>query len=185
MDSTKKKRSRSTSRKRVAKAPIIQQIPVPVTEIQYPIQVSCNVSILFFPSKNSENVILDLLNKAITSVDICVYLIVHPDFIQTIKNIASKGIKVRLITDVNNTGNLRSIFDGTSNIQMKTDTTKSALVHNKFVVIDNSITITGSFNWTKRAVNDNEENVVILYGEPSSSIFTTQFETLWNNFVIF
>lgn len=44
---------------------------------------------------------------------------------------------------------------------------KSVFLHNKFCIIDYSIIINGSYNWTYSAIN-NEENILILSLENGS-----------------
>ena len=38
---------------------------------------------------------------------------------------------------------------------------RDGLMHHKFAIIDSSILLNGSFNWTERAVSENCENLVI------------------------
>lgn len=38
---------------------------------------------------------------------------------------------------------------------------REGLMHHKFAIIDSSILLNGSFNWTERAVYENCENLVI------------------------
>jgi phosphatidylserine/phosphatidylglycerophosphate/cardiolipin synthase-like enzyme len=42
---------------------------------------------------------------------------------------------------------------------------KHAIAHNKIMIIDRSILITGSFNFTKAAEENNAENLLILKGK--------------------
>lgn len=39
---------------------------------------------------------------------------------------------------------------------------KPAIAHNKIMIIDNRVVITGSFNFTKAAQNRNAENLLII-----------------------
>ena len=52
-------------------------------------------------------------------------------------------------------------------------------MHNKFVVIDRRIVITGSFNWTTTAVDRNQKNLCILDNEELAVKYITEFEKLW------
>ncbi len=38
-------------------------------------------------------------------------------------------------------------------------------MHNKYAIIDQKIVITGSFNWTQKAVEMNRENILIIQNE--------------------
>ena len=55
-------------------------------------------------------------------------------------------------------------------------------MHNKFVVLDRRIVITGSFNWTTAAVDSNQENLCILDNEELAVKYITEFEKLWKKF---
>lgn len=55
-------------------------------------------------------------------------------------------------------------------------------MHNKFVVIDGRILITGSFNWTTQAVTSNQENLCIIDNEELAKKYTAEFERLWKSF---
>jgi phosphatidylserine/phosphatidylglycerophosphate/cardiolipin synthase-like enzyme len=41
-----------------------------------------------------------------------------------------------------------------------------AIAHNKIMIIDNRVVITGSFNFTKAAENKNAENILIMDNLP-------------------
>lgn len=54
------------------------------------------------------------------------------------------------------------------------------LMHNKFCVIDREVVISGSYNWTNKAHNDNYENITITTGDP---LFALQFVQEFNRIV--
>ena len=63
------------------------------------------------------------------------------------------------------------------------DNNKVLHMHNKFVIIDSHILVTGSFNWTSQAVTGNQENLVII--EPSQDIikaYQSEYDKLWEQF---
>ena len=55
-------------------------------------------------------------------------------------------------------------------------------MHNKYLVVDESTVITGSFNWTSKAVTTNKENIVIISDDKTANDFISNFELLWNAF---
>ncbi len=60
--------------------------------------------------------------------------------------------------------------------------THSGLMHNKFLVADGASIATGSFNWTKAAIERNDENLVVFIGEPAvAGAFAVQFESMWSD----
>lgn len=58
-------------------------------------------------------------------------------------------------------------------------------MHNKFVVIDYEIVMTGSYNWTMHASSGNQENVIVLRSQVLVQRFTEQFNVLWKEYYEF
>src|SRR6267142_170133 len=54
---------------------------------------------------------------------------------------------------------------------------KGGILHDKFLVIDSSYVITGSFNWTNNASSKNDENFVVL--DDQAVKFQEEFDRLW------
>ena len=69
-------------------------------------------------------------------------------------------------------------------IPIKTNDQIRNLMHNKFAVIDNSVVITGSFNWSNQAVNYNQENILIIENKILAERYSNEFNKLWNKFEI-
>lgn len=55
-------------------------------------------------------------------------------------------------------------------------------MHNKFVVVDDTFLITGSFNWTVAAVRNNQENLLVVDHPFYITEYNNEFEKLWNQF---
>ena len=117
----------------------------------------------FFPNSVEELYLINLLSKTRISADIAMFTLNNDRIAETIKNLFNKNIKIRIITDCKMakmpTSNIYSL--AALGISIKTD--KSAFFHiHLFCVIDSSVVITGSFNWTEFAVNHNQENLFFL-----------------------
>ena len=66
-------------------------------------------------------------------------------------------------------------------INVRTDSS-SYLMHHKFVLIDGTILINGSFNWTRQAISGNQENLLITNNEKLVNCYLKEFEKLWLQF---
>lgn len=55
-------------------------------------------------------------------------------------------------------------------------------MHNKYVVIDKRLVVTGSYNWTTHASTSNQENLIVVENEMLVKMFSEQFEEMWKNF---
>jgi len=54
-----------------------------------------------------------------------------------------------------------------------------AAMHNKFAVIDQRIVITGSYNWTTNATQNNDENLIIITSRDAAAKYNVEFERIW------
>jgi phosphatidylserine/phosphatidylglycerophosphate/cardiolipin synthase-like enzyme len=55
-----------------------------------------------------------------------------------------------------------------------------SFLHDKIIIVDNSIVVTGSLNYSSNADEANEENVVILDNAEIAALYLQEFEKLWN-----
>ena len=63
-------------------------------------------------------------------------------------------------------------------IDVKTDNNKYKL-HHKVFIIDNETVITGSFNPSKNAEWNNDENILIIHSKEAAKLYINEFERLW------
>lgn len=119
-------------------------------------------------SKNIQNEILKELFKASRSVKIAVAWFTNDILFQPLILKSRLGVSVELIinhdeinTSLSNKVSFNKLIEFGGIIHW--NTTK-CLMHDKFCIIDNNIVITGSYNWTNKAEN-NEESISISYNE--------------------
>ncbi|GLI65802.1 hypothetical protein VaNZ11_009423 [Volvox africanus] len=126
---------------------------------------------------------LDYLGTATRTLDICVFTITNDDISDVVLNLYQKGVKVRIITD-----NDQSSTQGSdiakfraAGIPVRQDHSP-AHMHHKFAIIDGRLLLNGSFNWTRQAVTGNNENVTVLSDLSLIQAFQAQFNKLWSMF---
>lgn len=109
-----------------------------------------------------DNIIKQYLMSAKDSIKICVAWINGRKYAPIFYNLSQKGVKIEIIFNNDNTnsnhGLMPSEFYTTYPINTRLS---SAIMHNKFCIIDNEIIINGSFNWSQRA-NNSFENILIV-----------------------
>ena len=92
-----------------------------------------------------------------------------------------KGIKIRILTDNDKSFDRGSDIESLSEngIEVKVDSTKHHM-HHKFAVIDSSVLITGSFNWTRSATEYNNENILVCNDVNAVKRYEQEFNRLWD-----
>ena len=55
-------------------------------------------------------------------------------------------------------------------------------MHHKFAVFDSRTLLFGSYNWTRSAAQDNEEDLVVVRERGLVSSFLAEFERLWERY---
>ena len=140
----------------------------------------------FFPNPSEEIHLINLISKTKTSLDIAMFTINNIKIASEIKNIFSRGVKLRILTDSEcikmQSSNVYSL--AAEGISVKIDDSVRYHMHHKFCIIDKSVIVTGSFNWTDQAVNHNQENLLFIENKELALKYSNEFERLWNDFEI-
>ncbi len=136
--------------------------------------------VLFSPGTEIVNMLSDLLKKAKSTVDLCIFSITDANLAREILHCHERGVHVRVITDDH------KMFDKGSEIkwikrkgmEVKIDHSPYHM-HNKFGLIDERIVFTGSFNWTYTASKHNQENLLVTTNHAIVEQFFIEFARLW------
>ena len=100
------------------------------------------------------------LLKATISVKICVAWFSFYQYKNVIRSLRDKGVKVELICNLDRFSEIIDENEFDEFYQAKSYL-RSGLMHHKFCIIDDSSIITGSYNWSRNAVN-HLENIIVL-----------------------
>jgi phosphatidylserine/phosphatidylglycerophosphate/cardiolipin synthase-like enzyme len=140
----------------------------------------------FSPSLDCLNAINNTLQQAKNQVDICVFTISDDRISKEILAAHQRKVKVRILTDNEKLHDVGSDIKllAERGIEVKIDNT-TAHLHHKFAIIDQSILLNGSYNWTRSAAESNEENLVVSYEVSLIQQFCKEFEDLWSKTVKF
>jgi phosphatidylserine/phosphatidylglycerophosphate/cardiolipin synthase-like enzyme len=139
---------------------------------------------LFFPNEANVDRLVQYLTKATNSLKICVFTITNDKLANAVHDAHKRGLQVRVITDDECMQQIGSDVHWLSEqgVPVRTDDQPSFHMHNKFVVIDDSHVITGSFNWTVAAGKSNQENILVVDHPYYIEKYNTEFERLWKQF---
>ena len=131
--------------------------------------------------------ILNNINFAKTSIDFAIYGYSSvPSIENAIKNAKARGVKIRLVYDIDSTGG--NIYPNTNELvklvgNAKSDALskeKSAIMHNKFYVFDNKIVITGSANLSHTDMSGYNSNaIIVIKSAEVAKIYTEEFNQMY------
>jgi len=137
----------------------------------------------FSPGNECPDLIESLLKNARQSADICVFTITDNRLSEAILAAHRRGVKVRIISDDDKAHDKGSDVHRLrkSGVNVRVDETDKHM-HHKFAVFDHTRLLTGSYNWTRSAFKENEENVVVVDDPRLVSPFVEEFDKLWAEF---
>ena len=153
-----------------------------VIKLLYSNEMSVKASSYFSPGKNCLNRICRFISETKKKIDICVFTITDDRITSKIEEALTKGIHIRIISDNTKSEDRGSDLDrlrGTG-IECRFDKT-SAHMHHKFAISDNDLLLNGSYNWTRSACTENNENILVSNNAKLVQSFQNEFNRLWDS----
>jgi phosphatidylserine/phosphatidylglycerophosphate/cardiolipin synthase-like enzyme len=128
------------------------------------------VNVYFSPKGGCTNAIINEIEQAKTEILVQAYSFTSAPIARALLNAHKRGINVQVILDKSQKSQkyTSATFLINSGIPTYIDS-KHAIAHNKIMIIDKEIVITGSFNFTKAAEEKNAENLLILKSKELAS----------------
>jgi len=140
------------------------------------------VETYFSPDDGVAARLLELLQGAQESIYFLAFSFTSDDLAQVMRGRADAGVAVSgVMEDAQVKSNQGTEFDlfVQSGLDVRRDG-NSGQMHHKFIVIDRSIVITGSYNFTAAAEDRNDENLVVLFSPEIAELFLAEFERVFD-----
>ncbi len=136
---------------------------------------------------NPDKLFRKIMDTAKKSLDIAIFDIEEPSTCHTLIDAQKRGVKVRIITDSDNTGEKnnpdvpRKILEEmkAAGIQIKEDK-RSAFMHNKFVIMDDTVVLTGSMNLTSYSMYRDNNNSLMIKSPELAANYKAEFKRLFD-----
>ncbi|MGJ8672647.1 phospholipase D-like domain-containing protein [Rubritalea sp.] len=153
-----------------------------IIKLIYSQEAEVKSSAYFSPGENCLHRIQQFIREAQSTLDICVFTITDNRIVEKIIDAHARGVKVRIISDNDKSEDLGSDFDYLANkgIACRADRT-DAHMHHKFAIADDNKLLNGSYNWTRSAATENNENVTITNHKKLVRQFQNEFLRLWSS----
>jgi phosphatidylserine/phosphatidylglycerophosphate/cardiolipin synthase-like enzyme len=140
------------------------------------------VEILFSPDDGVAAKILSLIKSAHKSIYFLAYSFTSNDLGNAIRQRAADGLTVAGVMDdgqiVSNQGTEYDAF-----MQAGLDVRRDGnpgLMHHKVMIIDQSIVITGSYNFSASAETSNDENVIFIHSVDAAGRYFAEFQRIYD-----
>ena len=136
-----------------------------------------SLEVFFSPRGGCTAAIVREINTAKQSVRVQAYGFSSDTIAAALIAARNRGVTVVAILD---RSNVKAVYSRASiiakaGITVKIDG-KHQIAHNKVIIIDEQKVITGSFNFTDNAENNNAENLVIITDAKAAATFSTNWE---------
>lgn len=140
------------------------------------------VECYFSPSDSVNAQIINTLNTADSDIEFETMVITRTDIANAITSKVSSGVQTYgLVDDSILTSVYQTLKTGMLPNTMKSHTGKTGILHNKYMIVDQSnslsdpVVLTGSHNWSTSANTQNDENTVIVHDATVANIYYQEF----------
>lgn len=141
-----------------------------------------SIEVNFSPNGGAAEAIVREINLAHKSILVQAYSFTNPQIGTALAAAHDRGVRVQVILDRENLGNPNSLLFPLheKGVEIYLDD-KHSIAHNKIMLIDYAIIVTGSMNFTKAGNDSNAENSLIIKGSSQAPRYILNWETHQNH----
>jgi len=140
------------------------------------VSLSTTASVFFSPKGGCTQAIVDTIEQAKIEILVQAYSFTSQPVAEALVNAYKRNIKVEIMLDKSQLTAKSSMLNYVASAGIPTYIdSKHAIAHNKIMIIDRKTVITGSFNFTKSAEQNNAENLIIIPGQGLAKEYITNF----------
>lgn len=145
----------------------------PTTEPKHAFIGRMNVYYAFSPVDGICDTLMEELSQARKTVDVMAFSFTGAELAGKLRELCSKGIRVRCLFDHGQAQNKASRDEYLRKIgaQVYISPNRRGKMHHKVFIIDGKTVVTGSYNFSKNAESRNDENILILRSEAIARLY--------------
>jgi phosphatidylserine/phosphatidylglycerophosphate/cardiolipin synthase-like enzyme len=136
----------------------------------------------FSPRQGATALIVSTIGAARQSIYVAAYSFTSHPIADALVDAEQRGVDVRVVMDKSQRKGRHRLADFllTHGVQTRINS-HYAIMHDKFLIVDNQVLELGSFNYTKAAEDKNAENVLVIRGQPQViEDYIRQWQKLWD-----
>ena len=141
-----------------------------------------NIEVGFSPEGTSLPLVIKAINSAHSTICMATYSFTSAPIAKALVAAQKRGVAIKIVSDQKGNSNkytaTRYLANQGLNVRLNGN---YAIMHNKFIVVDNQTVETGSFNYSAGAVDKNAENVLVMWNYPDvASRYANECNRLYN-----
>ena len=139
------------------------------------------IQVIFSPEDGAVSYLVAMLNDAQVSIRFLAFSFTDYPMAQAMVTRAQNGVDVQGVFETFGSNSPRSELKTLwcAGLPVRQDGNGSFL-HDKVIIIDNSIVVTGSLNFSSSADEDNEENVIIIDNPGIAALYLQEYQKNWD-----
>ena len=136
-----------------------------------------SIQVFFSPKGGCTETVVDALTKAKSTVLVQAYSFTSAPIAKALTDAHRRGVNIPVILDKSNQTDKYSVATFTQNYGIPTFIDdRHASSHNKLMIIDGRTVLTGLFNFTKQAEENNAENLLVI----DDAALAAKYTENWN-----
>ena len=157
----------------------ISELESQVTDLEQQLELKI-LGIYFSPKGGCEGQILYWIDRANESINVLIYSFTSDSIGDALVGAHNIGIGVQVVFEKS------QIREGSEYWKLKAagiavrNDTNSGLMHDKVMIVDGLIVLTGSFNWSEKGEDSNNENLIVIESTYVAEIYGGEFTKIWD-----
>lgn len=140
--------------------------------------------VYFSPNAGTSTRIVQEIGRAFGTLDVAIYSFTLDEIADALIAARNRGVAVRILADssqANGTGSEVAKLEAAGFQLKRTNGGSGGIMHNKFAIFDGRVLLTGSYNWSANAEQNNDENAVFIRDMRVISAFQANFNSMWSS----
>jgi phosphatidylserine/phosphatidylglycerophosphate/cardiolipin synthase-like enzyme len=135
----------------------------------------------FSPGGECSDIIIQWIGRANTSIHVLIYSFTLDDVRDALIQAKARGVDVKIVMERSNANGSGSEYQAlkAAGIDIRLDA-NSADMHNKVMIVDGRIVLSGSMNWSNAGVSRNNENLLVIDSRIWAAAYEAQFQNVYN-----
>lgn len=130
-------------------------------------------------SSHLDDTICAFINSATTRIDVAVWDNGSSKIVSALNDAYNRGVVVRYISSDNSSNDALSGLNSGISILERDAGLTSNVMHNKFIIFDEHLVLSGSMNFGAGSMFDDYNNVVVISDSLLAEAYTIEFEEMW------